>query len=165
RADTPARNHRKRRTVLGSLALLFIVPTIWITLRSRAGDSVNSSLNTAPSATSTGYVDAAVAAETDEVGNAPNKVVIGESARSGDEPSRTHTAPNPGPAMGTLIVRVTPWATLSIDGRSRGEVIGVRRYRLKAGPHRLRFEHPQRNEERVVHLAKNQELMQEYHAV
>jgi hypothetical protein len=67
--------------------------------------------------------------------------------------------------MGTLVVKINPWATLSIDGRNLGEVIGVRRYRLPAGRHSLRFEHPHRSEERVVHLGKNQELMQEYQAL
>jgi hypothetical protein len=64
--------------------------------------------------------------------------------------------------IGTLVLQVTPWAHVFIDGKNQGEVTGVRRFRLRAGTHRLQFKHPRASEERTISLASNQELHQAY---
>lgn len=69
--------------------------------------------------------------------------------------------PRPQPT-GTLVLQVTPWAHVFIDGKNQGEVTGVRRFRLRAGKHRLRFKHPKASEERTISVASNQELHQAY---
>jgi hypothetical protein len=60
------------------------------------------------------------------------------------------------------VLQVTPWAHVFIDGKNQGEVTGVRRFRLRAGTHRLQFKHPRASEERTISLASNQELHQAY---
>jgi hypothetical protein len=64
--------------------------------------------------------------------------------------------------IGTLVLQVTPWANVVIDGKNQGEVTGVRRFKLRAGTHRLQFKHPRASEERTISLASNQELHQAY---
>lgn len=59
---------------------------------------------------------------------------------------------------GTLVVQVTPWAHVFIDGKNQGEVTGVRRFRVRAGTHRLGFKHPRASEEQTISVASNQEL-------
>jgi len=76
--------------------------------------------------------------------------------------SRTVKAKSRPARIGTLVLQVTPWAHVFIDGRNQGEVTGVRRFRLRAGTHRLRFKHPRASEERTISVASNQELHQAY---
>ncbi len=63
---------------------------------------------------------------------------------------------------GTLVVKIAPWAFLSIDGRNRGEVSGIRRYRLTAGKHRLRLWHPRGSKEVEILLREGERLFEEY---
>jgi serine/threonine protein kinase len=63
---------------------------------------------------------------------------------------------------GTLVLKIAPWAFLSIDGRSRGEVSGIRRYRLAAGKHRLRLWHPRGSKEVEVLVREGERLVEEY---
>jgi len=80
--------------------------------------------------------------------------------RAGVRP-RAAAQPRP-PPSGTLVLQVTPWAQVYIDGQSRGEVTGVRRFKLPSGKHRLEFKHPRAMEERTISLKGNQELHQAY---
>jgi len=63
---------------------------------------------------------------------------------------------------GTLVLKIAPWAFLSIDGRSRGEVSGIRRYRLAAGKHRLRLWHPRGSREVELLVREGERLVEEY---
>jgi serine/threonine protein kinase len=63
---------------------------------------------------------------------------------------------------GILVLKIAPWAFLSIDGRSKGEVSGIRRYRLAAGKHRLRLWHPRGSKEVEVLLREGERLVEEY---
>jgi len=63
---------------------------------------------------------------------------------------------------GKLVLKIAPWAFLSIDGRSRGEVSGIRRYRLAAGKHRLRLWHPRGSKEVEVLVREGERLVEEY---
>ena len=63
---------------------------------------------------------------------------------------------------GTLVLKIAPWAFLSIDGRSRGEVSGIRRYRLAVGKHRLRLWHPRGSKEVEVLVREGERLVEEY---
>jgi serine/threonine-protein kinase len=63
---------------------------------------------------------------------------------------------------GTLVVKIAPWAFLSIDGRSKGEVSGVRRYRLSAGKHQLRLWHPRASKEWEILLREGERRVEEY---
>jgi hypothetical protein len=67
-------------------------------------------------------------------------------------------------AQGTLIVRVTPWAQVVIDGVRRGEVDGPQSYRLPAGRHRLRFEHPRGNLDYTVNIEPGHPAVREFNA-
>jgi serine/threonine-protein kinase len=85
-----------------------------------------------------------------------------ETSASADRKSMAKPHPLP---TGMLVLQVTPWAHVFIDGKNQGEVTGVRRFRLRAGKHRLRFKHPRATEERTISLASNQELHQDYRVV
>ena len=63
---------------------------------------------------------------------------------------------------GTLVLKIAPWAFLSIDGRHRGEVSGIRRYRLPAGNHRLRLWHPRGSKEVEIRLGPGERRVEEY---
>lgn len=65
-------------------------------------------------------------------------------------------------ATGTLVLMVTPWAYVEIDGRSRGEVSGMRRYQLAAGKHRLRLWHPRGTRELSVTVGADRKVTQEH---
>lgn len=47
---------------------------------------------------------------------------------------------------GSLLVDVTPWAEVKIDGKSRGEVVGKKTFPVSAGPHRVELVHPSKSE-------------------
>lgn len=76
-----------------------------------------------------------------------------------DPPVRTR------PETGILVVKISPWAELFIDGRSRGEVSGIRKFKLRVGKHRIEFRHVRGLVERTVILRKNQEVVEQYQAV
>ena len=63
---------------------------------------------------------------------------------------------------GTLVLQVTPWAQVYIDGKSQGEVTGVRRFKLRSGTHRIEFKHPRAFEERTISVTSDQELHHAY---
>lgn len=76
-----------------------------------------------------------------------------------DPPVRTR------PETGILVVKVSPWAELFIDGRNRGEVSGIRKFKLRVGKHRIEFKHVRGLVERTVIVRKNQEVVEQYQAV
>jgi hypothetical protein len=76
-----------------------------------------------------------------------------------DPPVRTR------PETGILVVKVSPWAELFIDGRNHGEVSGIRKFKLRVGKHRIEFRHLRGLVERTVILRKNQEVVEQYQAV
>jgi hypothetical protein len=63
---------------------------------------------------------------------------------------------------GTLVLKIAPWAFLSIDGKRKGEVSGIRRYRLRAGKHQLRLWHPRGSKEVEIMLRDGERLVEEY---
>ena len=63
---------------------------------------------------------------------------------------------------GTLVLKIAPWAFLSIDGRHRGEVSGIKRYRLPAGRHRLRLWHPRGSKEVEIQVGPGERRVEEY---
>ncbi|HEX9507501.1 MAG TPA: hypothetical protein VF947_03790, partial [Myxococcales bacterium] len=63
---------------------------------------------------------------------------------------------------GTLVLKIAPWAFLSIDGKRKGEVSGIRRYRLRAGKHQLRLWHPRGSKEVEIVLRDGERLVEEY---
>ena len=79
-------------------------------------------------------------------------------------PAGTESLPElpPQTGDGTLVVKIAPWAFLSIDGRHRGEVSGIRRYRLPAGNHRLRLWHPRGSKEVEIRLGPGERRVEEY---
>lgn len=79
-------------------------------------------------------------------------------ASPGDAPP----APPSQPVTGTLVLMVTPWAYVEIDGKNRGEVSGLHRYRLVAGKHRLRLWHPRGNREVSITVGANQRVTQQH---
>ncbi len=64
--------------------------------------------------------------------------------------------------LGTLVITVRPWATVLIDGESRGEIAGSRRIKLPAGPHQLRVVHPSAKRKEVVVIKPGAETVAEY---
>ncbi len=64
--------------------------------------------------------------------------------------------------QGTLVLKIAPWAFLSIDGKSRGEVSGVRRYRLPSGKHHLRLSHPRGSKEVDILLRDGERVVEQY---
>jgi hypothetical protein len=85
---------------------------------------------------------------------------------SADNPSPSgRAASNQRPTeFGYLVLKVYPWAYVSIDERPRGTVVGVQRFKLPAGQHSLRFEHNGRRLERIIHLPKGESLREEFRA-
>jgi len=63
---------------------------------------------------------------------------------------------------GTLVLKIAPWAFLSIDGKRKGEVSGIRRYRLRVGKHQLRLWHPRGSKEVEIVLRDGERLVEEY---
>src|SRR5262249_14036100 len=66
------------------------------------------------------------------------------------------------PPSGTLVLQVSPWAQVYIDGKNQGEITGVRRFRLRSGKHRLEFKHPRAVEARTISATGKQEVHQAY---
>jgi eukaryotic-like serine/threonine-protein kinase len=54
------------------------------------------------------------------------------------------------PATGGLLLNITPWADVFIDGKPRGDIAGKRELELPAGKYVVRLQHPRRTLERVV---------------
>ncbi|HVE81212.1 MAG TPA: serine/threonine-protein kinase [Myxococcales bacterium] len=52
--------------------------------------------------------------------------------------------------LGTLLVRVRPYASVSIDGKRRKDAQGSATFKLPAGTHTLRLEHPRGSKEQQV---------------
>ncbi len=79
------------------------------------------------------------------------------------EPAAVQAKLRSHPVTGTLVLMVTPWANLAIDGRSRGEVSGLHQYQLTVGRHRVRLTHPKGARERWITVHANQQVAQEHH--
>ncbi|MHB8872883.1 MAG: serine/threonine protein kinase [Myxococcaceae bacterium] len=76
---------------------------------------------------------------------------LGAQAPSGDQ--------------GVLVVKATPWATLFIDGKYRGEIDGTRRrIPLPPGNHTVRFQHPSRTRSYPVTIEPQRETLREFNA-
>lgn len=80
-----------------------------------------------------------------------------EPASSEPSPPAPAPAPDAGAELaevvqGEVLLRVTPWAMVFVDGRALGEVTGRRVLRLPPGKHRVRFEHPRKNVEKVLEI-------------
>ena len=69
------------------------------------------------------------------------------------------------PATGILVVMISPWAELFIDGKNRGEVSGIRKFKLRVGKHRIEFRHVRGLAERTVIVRENQEVVEQYQAL
>ncbi len=76
-----------------------------------------------------------------------------------DAPSEVVAA---GPADGSLLVRVKPWATIYIDGASKGEVTSGRRFRLPPGVHEVRAVHLASKRRETVVIEPGQETVIDY---
>jgi serine/threonine-protein kinase len=89
----------------------------------------------------------------------PPSVSPEPAAKAGDReaPARTQGTP-PASASAkevpsaTLVVNVTPWADVFIDGQHKGEVVGKRQWALPSGTHELRIVHPKKTHEEEVTL-------------
>ena len=68
------------------------------------------------------------------------------------------------PRRGALMVKVTPWAEVVLDGRKVGDVSGTRRFALSAGPHRVKFSHSQRKKEQAFTIEEGKELTLQFNA-
>jgi hypothetical protein len=78
-------------------------------------------------------------------------------------PAASESPPDlPQTGDGTLVLKIAPWAFLSIDGRHRGEVSGIKRYRLPAGRHRLRLWHPRGSKEVEIQVGPGERRVEEY---
>jgi serine/threonine-protein kinase len=63
------------------------------------------------------------------------------------------------------VVKATPWATLFIDGKYRGEIDGSRRrLTLPVGPHTVLFQHPSRTRSFAVTIEPDREALREFNA-
>jgi serine/threonine-protein kinase len=69
------------------------------------------------------------------------------------------------PATGVLVVKISPWAELFIDGKNRGEVSGIRKFKLRVGKHRIQFRHVRGLAERTVIVKERQEVVEQYQAL
>ena len=69
------------------------------------------------------------------------------------------------PDTGILVVKVSPWAELFIDGKNRGEVSGIRKFKLRVGKHRIQFRHVRGRAERTVIVREHQEVVEQYQAL
>jgi hypothetical protein len=80
-----------------------------------------------------------------------------------EKPSEEQAAPaSSQPEFGTLVLKVAPWALVSIDGERRGEVTGTRRIRLAAGKHRVKLWHPKGSRELSVTIRQGEELVRQH---
>lgn len=81
-------------------------------------------------------------------------------------------APNPVPASasttaapeaeaGTLSIRVRPYATVSIDGKHKKDVMGSATFKLPAGVHKVRLDHPRRSYETTVNIRAGKDAVVE----
>jgi serine/threonine-protein kinase len=77
------------------------------------------------------------------------------------EPAVASAAPAPAQpeeqGTGTLVVKVTPYATVYIDGRYRKEVQGRASFKLRAGEHKVRLTHPRGSKEVLVQIVAGQD--------
>jgi hypothetical protein len=78
-----------------------------------------------------------------------------------DAESRGASGMPPKSEFGTLVLKVAPWALLSIDGEPRGEVNGMRRIRLSAGKHRIRLWHPKASRDLWVTIRPGEQLVRQ----
>ncbi len=84
------------------------------------------------------------------------EVAATEPARSSPPPVKRASEMRPR-ENGTLVLHVLPYARVSIDGESIGDVEGTRRLSLPAGRHRIHFEHPKRTKTAVVTVEPGRE--------
>jgi len=73
------------------------------------------------------------------------------------EPAPVHAAP----ALGSLRVLATPYATILVNGKSYGEVQGVRTIKLPPGTYTLTLEHPKGKKTESITIEPNSTLRRE----
>jgi len=64
-------------------------------------------------------------------------------------------------SFGTLVVRVRPYASVTIDGKRRKDAQGAATFKLPPGVHRLRLEHPRGSRELPVTIQAGKETLVE----
>ncbi len=74
-------------------------------------------------------------------------------APGGKKPNREHRTADRAP--GTIVLNVTPWANVYIDGEKHGDVAGQHEFQLAPGRYHIRFEHPRKTDEKVVTVRSN----------
>ncbi|WP_224245152.1 serine/threonine protein kinase [Hyalangium gracile] len=67
-------------------------------------------------------------------------------------------------AMGTLVVRAVPYATVVLNGKSYGEVQGQKAFPLTPGDYQLVFRHPQGSKSYAITIEPNGTVRREFRA-
>jgi serine/threonine-protein kinase len=68
--------------------------------------------------------------------------------------------------FGLLLVRAVPFAEVFVDGKLSGEVQGsTGKFRLAAGPHKVKLHHPKRDAEQTVMIKAGAEQLVEFNAL
>ncbi len=62
-------------------------------------------------------------------------------------------------AVGTIFIRAAPFATALLDGKKLGDVEGAKSFKVPAGPHVLKLEHPKWSKIASVDVPVNGKLM------
>jgi eukaryotic-like serine/threonine-protein kinase len=62
-------------------------------------------------------------------------------------------------AVGTIFIRAAPYATALLDGKKLGDVEGAKSFKVPAGPHVLKLEHPKWSKIASVDVPVNGKLM------
>jgi len=76
-------------------------------------------------------------------------------------PAAAAPAPDAEASTGTLIIRVRPYATVSIDGKHKKDVQGSATFKLPAGVHKVRLDHPRRPYETTVNIRAGKDAVVE----
>jgi serine/threonine-protein kinase len=103
--------------------------------------------------------DAGTAADAGALAAAPTESPDSESSAKHEE---KHAA-TPAPAVGTLVIQATPYATVMVNGRSYGDITGKRYLKLPPGKYHVVFHHPTSTKTEDVTLAPNGTERVEFH--
>jgi serine/threonine-protein kinase len=107
--------------------------------------------------------------DTSEVDGLKREEALGAEpppASADARPAATDTAQDSRPAetTGTLQVRASPFAILSINGRKMGEVTGRATYKLAPGTYKLVFQHPAGSKQFDVTVTAGTTVVREFRA-
>ena len=78
----------------------------------------------------------------------------GEEGGSPEAPRHAPRLEADAAGLATLVVNVTPWANVVIEGEDQGEVVGKRQWDLPSGRYLVRFIHPKKRINKVVQLTR-----------